>query len=147
QLAEELERPLDVRGLRRLVLVDDRLDQAGGERPAARQLEQAEALTALDDDVHPAVLEHLEHVDDRRPGANFVHRSVARGEDEPELAARLEALADQLLVARLEDVQGQPLRRHEHERERKEAELLHRLSLSPVGSRTWPVPSSARASK
>ena len=36
-----------------------------------------------------------------------------------------EALADELAVARLEDVERQPLARDEHELERKEADLDH----------------------
>ena len=43
---------------------------------------------------------------------------------EPELAARLQALADQLAVARLEDVERDPLGRQEHDAEWEEADLV-----------------------
>ena len=59
---EQRQRTLDVGRLGRIVLVVDRLDAAGRERPALGQLEQPESRAALDDDVQPPVLEAL-----RRP--------------------------------------------------------------------------------
>ena len=46
-------------------------------------------------------------------------------EQHAELLAALDALADQLAVARLEDVQRHALGRHEHERQRKEPQPSH----------------------
>jgi len=44
---------------------------------------------------------------------------------ETELTLFLDAFADELPVARLEDVQGDALRRQEHHPQRKETELGH----------------------
>ena len=82
QLAEDLERPLDVVRRRGLVVVDDRLDERRlNERPR-RELEEPEAVAALDDDVHAAVVEHLEHAGDAprasRSRARRRRRSRAR---------------------------------------------------------------------
>ncbi len=52
-------------------------------------------------------------------------RPCSSCEHEPELAAFPEAFADQLLVARLEDVQRDPLGRQQHELEREQADLGH----------------------
>ena len=94
------------------------------ERPP-RQLEEPEALAALDDDVHRSVVERLDDRSDARTRPDLVHRAVAGGEHEPELAVRLEALADQLAVARLEDVERDPLGGDEDDRQREKAELGH----------------------
>ena len=135
ELCEELGRADQVQVVRRLVEIDHRLDDAGRERPAFRQLEQTEALAALDDDVHRPVVERLEHPLHRRARADLVHGAVAGGEHEAEVAAGRHALLDQLEVARLEDVQRNPLGRDEHERQGKETELRHACSLrSPAGT-------------
>jgi gamma-glutamyltranspeptidase/glutathione hydrolase len=126
EVAEDGERALHVLFVLGVgVVVDDLLDDPRLERAAGRQLEQPEPFASLDDDVQAAV---LEPVDDRghvRARADLVHGAVARREHEPELAVGLDALADQLAVARLEDVQRDPLRRHEHERQGEESELRH----------------------
>ncbi len=101
------------------------LDDACLERASARQLEQAEALAALDDDVHAPVLELFENARDTRARPDLVNGAVARREHEPELDVTVEALLHQLVVARLEDVQWDPLGRDEDEREREETELGH----------------------
>ena len=120
--------------LGRLVLVDDRLDQSGRERAPAGQLEQPEALAALDDDVHAAVVQLVEDLRHPRPRADLVHGTVARREHESELDALLEALADQLAVAVFEDVERNPLRRDEDERQRKESQRFrHGCSLRVRG--------------
>ena len=56
--------------------------------------------------------------------ANLAH-AVVVGEHEPELVVVLQAFADQLLVAQLEDVEGDALRRHQHDPQREESELAH----------------------
>ena len=100
------------------------------ERPV-RQLEQAEPLPALDDDVEPAVVEAVEHLGDGGERADLA-QAVVVGVDQPELALLVEALADQLLVAVLEDVQRDLLGREQHDPEREEAELAHRRSLDAL---------------
>ena len=136
QVAEQLERMFDVRLVGRVVFIFELLDDAGREGAARRQLEQPEPLTALDDDVHPAVLEHLEHVRDPGARADLVHRAVARRKRQPELRVRCGALVDQLPVARFEDVQRDPFGRDEHDRKREETELRHSCSLgTPEGCR------------
>ncbi len=88
------------------------------------QLDEAESFAPLDDDVQPAVVEALEHLDNACARADLTETVVIR-EDEPELLVVGEALADQLLVARLEDVQGRLLPREEDEVQREQAELTH----------------------
>ena len=95
---------------------------AGLERSAARQLDEPEALAALDDDVQPSVVEPVEYLGDRRPRADLA-QPVLVGVDQSELALVREALADQLLVAVLEDVERDLLGRQEHDPEREESEL------------------------
>ena len=56
--------------------------------------------------------------------ADLAHPLVVL-EHEAEVVAEVQALADQLAVARLEDVQGSLLARNEHEVEREEADLVH----------------------
>ena len=79
---------------------------------------------SFDDDVHPAVVEHLQHLHDGRAGTDLAP-SLAVLEHEPELVALGEALADQLLVAGLEDMERHALGRQEHERQWKQADLRH----------------------
>ena len=129
ELAKHLERPVDVGLRRRIVVVDHRLHEPGRERPAGGQLEQAKALASFDDDVHPSVVEHLQHLEHRRPRPDLMDRTVAGGEHEAEVGLVLDALLDQLAVARLEDVQRNPLRGNEHDRQREEAKLRHASSL------------------
>ena len=101
------------------------LDLAGAESAALRQAEELEAVVRLDDDVQAAVREAVDHLDDRAADADVAHALVVL-EHEAELVPEVEALADQLAVARLEDVQRRLLARHEHEVEREEADLVHR---------------------
>jgi len=87
-----------------------------------------EALAALDDDVHPPVVEDLEHAGDARAGADLVDAALGL-EHDAELAVLSDALVDELPVARLEDVQRNSLSRKEDETEREESELRHANSL------------------
>ena len=112
------------------VVVDGR-DLGGHERPAPRQALDAEALAALDDDVHPAVVELVQHLVHARSRAELTHPVLVR-EDEPELALLGDALADQLPVARLEDVERNALGRQEDDAEREEAELHGVTGYGPV---------------
>ena len=116
ELAEDLERPLDVVVGERLVFVEYVFDNASLERAAAGQLEEPEAAAALDDDVHAPVVERLDQRRNAGARPDLVHRAVAGGEQEPELAVRLEAFANEFVVARLEDVQRDPLGRDEDDR-------------------------------
>src|SRR5207253_2266353 len=79
---------------------------------------------AANDDVQPAVVEPFQHLVHARTCPEVAY-AVLICEDEAELALLVEALADQLAVARLEDVQRHALRRQEDDPEREEAELLH----------------------
>ena len=63
--------------------------------------------------------------DDARERPDLAHAFLV-GVDQPELAVRLEALLDQLAVARLEDVERHALGGKQHDPEREEADLLHR---------------------
>jgi len=84
-----------------------------------------EPLAADHDDVQAPVVEALE---DRRDGGarpGLADAGLVRV-DEPELEVLLDALADQLAVTRLENVQGNLLRRQEHDPEREEPDLRHR---------------------
>jgi hypothetical protein len=65
-----------------------------------------------------------------RERADLAHALLV-GVDEPELLVGIEALADQLLVARLEDVERDALGREQDDAEREEADLRHR----PKGTR------------
>ena len=114
------------------VVVVDRRYAAGVERPALGELVEVEALTALDEDVEPAVLEPRQHLDDSRTRSHVADPLVV-GVDEPELRLGLEALADQLLVALLEDVKRQLLGRQEDDAEREQSELVHGESLCGRG--------------
>ena len=95
------------------------------ERASSRDPLDAEAGAAFDDDVEPAVVEALEHLGDARERADLAHALLV-GIDQPELAVVLEALADQLPVPRLEDVERHALGRQQDDAEREEADLLHR---------------------
>ena len=122
--AKSVERPLDVLRLGGVVLVVDRLDASGHERAALGQLDQPEPLASFDDDVEPAVGEALDDLGDRRERPDLA-QPVVVGVDDAERHALLEALADQLAVARLEDVQRHLLGGEQHEAERKQADLFH----------------------
>src|SRR5581483_5908535 len=91
---------------------------------APRQPLDAEPLPADDEDVHAAVLEALEHLRHARPRPRLAHAGLVRVDD-AELAVELQALADQLLVALLEDVERRHLGRQEDDPEREEADLIH----------------------
>ena len=123
---EQRERPLDVLRLGGVVLVVDRLDAAGHERAALGQLEQPEPLAPFDDDVEATVGEALDDLGDRRERPDLA-QPVVVGVDDAERHALLEALPDQLAVARLEDVQRHLLGGQQHEAERKQADLIHAL--------------------
>ena len=88
------------------------------------ELRDAEPLTPLDDDVQPAVVERLEvdHVSERADVPNAV---LLVGEHQTERLVALEALADQLAIAKLEDVQRDLLRREQRNPEREEPDLRH----------------------
>jgi len=58
----------------------------------------------LHDDVQPPVGKAVDHLHDRAADADVAHALVVL-EHEPELVPEVEALADQLVIARLEDVQ------------------------------------------
>jgi hypothetical protein len=103
---------VDVRDLRCLE------DSAFGE------LDEPEAFAALDDHIELSILELLEHLDDTGASSDLT-QSVVVLENEAELLAVLEALADQLPIAGLEHVQGGLLSGQKHEVERKESELAH----------------------
>lgn len=110
---------------RRLGLgIRERLHLGRVEAPTAGHLDDPEALPPLDDDVEPTVLEALQHLDDRRPGADAPHTRVV-SLDETELELQLEALVDQLAVAGLEDVQRHELGGQQHHVEREQPDLLH----------------------
>src|SRR3954447_10531962 len=142
---EQRQRPVDVRGVGGVVLVVDDLDAAGRERAAFGQLQQPEAGAALDDDVEPAVVEALDHLGDRRERPDLA-QAVLVGVDDAERDVVLNALADELAVARLEDMEWHLLRGQEHEAEREQAYLIHacRIERQPIRRRvttnrvTWP---------
>ena len=90
--------------------------------------------------VQASVREHLQHLDDGGARADVVDVAALLDEHDPELLAALEALADELSIARLEDVQRHPLGRHQHELEREEADSGHAESL-----RLWIVRHSSVA--
>ena len=108
----------------RVRLVRNKLDLANAERAALGQADELEALVRLDDDVQAAVVKALDDLDNGAADSDVAHALLVF-EHEPELVAVVEALADQLTVARLEDVQRRLLAGHEHEVERKEADLVH----------------------
>ena len=83
---------------------------------------------ALDEDVHPPVVEDVRDLFHLRERADVAATGVVL-EHEAEGLSVGDALADQLLVARLEDVQRHALRRGEHEREREQADLRHARSV------------------
>ena len=93
------------------------------ERASARLGDDAEPVATLDRDVQPAVVEPIDHVDHGGARPDAAHPVVVL-EDEAELPIVVEAVADQILVARLEDVQRHPFGRDEHDPERKHTELL-----------------------
>jgi hypothetical protein len=94
-------------------------------RAALGEPEEQEAVVGLDDDVETAVGKAVDHLDHRTAHADVAHALVVL-EHEPELVPVIEALADQLAVARLEDVQRCLLARHEHEVEGEKPDLVHR---------------------
>ena len=72
--------------------------------------------------------------DDARARPDLAHAVLVRVH-QPELLVGLEALADQLAVARLEDVQRHPLGRKQDDAEREEADLRHRPKGTPPSVR------------
>ena len=121
------------------------------ERPA-RQLHHAEPSTPSTANVQPAVVEALEHLGHARARADLAHAVLVRVH-EPELALQLEALADQLLVPVLEDVERHELGRQQNDAEREEADLRpspqgtqRRLAWSR-GCRAARIPAARRVSR
>ena len=108
--------------------VAELLDPARVEAAARGQLHQAEALATLHDDVQAAVGKAFHDLDHGGAGTDRLD-AVVVGIDEAELPILLQAFADQLEVARLEDVQRNTLRRKQHHPERKEPDLLHTASV------------------
>ncbi len=98
------------------------------EAPPVRQLDEPEPRSALDDDVEPAVVHPLDDLDHGRGRADLAD-TVVVGVDETELAVEFEAFADQLAVARLEDVERDLLGREQHDAEREQADLVHGRSV------------------
>src|SRR6185503_15430450 len=131
-------------------LVVDVLDLGRHERAAVGELGDPDSLAPLDHDVQPPVVELLEHLDHSGPAADLAH-AVVVGKHETELAALLEAFADELAVARLEDMQRRLLAREQDEVEREEPDFhgMERLGewptrlcfdpLSKASSRTSPA--------
>ena len=99
------------------------------------QLEEPEAIAALDDDVEAAVREPVGHLDHGRECPDATEPVVVR-EHEPERLVGVEALRDQLAIARLEDVERHLLGREQDEAEREEPDLLHGAKPTPRAS-SW----------
>ncbi len=116
---------LDLVLVGRVGLVREHLHLGRPEGAPVGQPDELEALPCLDDDVQAPVGEVVEHLDDVAARADVPHAFVVL-EQEPEVAAEIEALPDQLAVARLEDVQRRLLAGNEHEVEGEEADLVHR---------------------
>jgi hypothetical protein len=111
-------------GARLIRFVLELVDLRSDERAPFGQLDEAEGVAPLDDDVEPTVGEALEHLDDACAGSDLPH-AVLVGEDEAEFDVLVEALADELLVAGLEDVQGRLLAWEEDGVEGEQPELVH----------------------
>src|SRR4029079_6577907 len=109
--------------------------RAGVEAPSVGQLEEPEPVAPLDDDVQPAVLEALDDLGDARQRSRPAQAVVVRV-DEAERLPVLEALGDELAVARLEDVERDLLRGQQDDPERKQPDL-HRPSLRLRAGRGW----------
>ena len=88
-------------------------------------------LLAGDDDVHPAVLEALQHLGDPRRAADPVGGAVVVAEHDSERLGGLEAVADHALVAVLEDVKRQELARQDHHRELEDRQLDPSSAMAP----------------
>src|ERR687898_1210298 len=131
---EQLECMLRVARVGGALFVRDVLDDPGLERTAVRELQEPEPVTPLGNDVEAAVVETIEHLGHRRARPDLAQTGLA-GEDEAELALLREALADQLLIAVLEDVQRNLLRRQQDDPQREEAELAHARSLDALERR------------
>jgi hypothetical protein len=94
------------------------------EGPALGEHEELKTVARLDDDVQASVGKAVEHLDHRAARAHLPHALVVL-EEKTEVFSAVETLADQLAVARLEDVQRRLLSGNEDEVERKEPDLLH----------------------
>src|SRR6185436_1829568 len=135
ELREEPDASCHVGGIRHVVVVGQRFDRAGVEAPSVGQLEEPEPLAPLDDDVQPAILEALDDLDDARQRSRPAQAVVVRV-DETERLPALEALGDELAVARLEDVERDLLRGQQDDPEREQPDL-HRPSLRLRAGRGW----------
>ena len=100
----------------------DELDDAGGIGEVALALEDAERPRAAREQVHPAVVEPLEHAVDLA-GAADLAQAVLRQPDDPELLLVAQALVHHRLVALLEDVQRDQLAGHRDEPEREQRKV------------------------
>ena len=115
------------------------------ERPSVSYAEP-ESPAPLDEHIHPPVVEDVDHLD--HPGQRpDLGEPVAGLENQPELAAAVEALGDQLLVAVLEDMKRNTLAREQDELERKETDFGHATAEDYAATViiAWPRPSSAIA--
>ena len=86
----------------------------GNARPSVH-VGDPEAIAALDEDVHPPVVEHVRDLPDLGERADVATAGIVLQQEAERLGVG-DALADQLLVARLEDVQWHALGRREHQR-------------------------------
>ena len=131
QPAERLERALGLRLGRDVVLdVVERLDLGGPVRTALGYLEDSKAAAALGQDVHAAVVESVHELEDTRARSDLPE-PVGVFEHDAELRGARKALADQLSVAVLEDVERHALGGEEDELEREQSDFGHGRTLSP----------------
>ncbi len=121
---EERQGPLDVPLAGAVRVVQQRLDLGRVEAAAGGQLDEPEPIPAFHDDVQPTVVEALQHFGHRRKRSHLA-QAVVVGVHEPELALLLQALADQLLVPVLEDVERDLLGRKQDDSEREEPDFGH----------------------
>ena len=125
ELAEQRERLVGgFRVGRRVVLVLERLHLGGGERAAFGPRRDPESVPALDEDVHAPVVEHVHDLPHLGQRADVAAAGVVLQQEAEGLCVG-DALADELLVPGLEDVERHALGRREHERQREEADLRH----------------------
>ena len=92
---------------------------------ALGQLAQRGTARALDDDVHPPVVEGAGATSTTAARVPTSRRPCSSSSRTPNSRAVGDALADQLLVARLEDVQRHALGRQQDEPQREQTDLRH----------------------
>src|SRR5439155_1725347 len=115
-------RAIGCRRLGRLLLVVEELDRPRRIGKPLLALDEPERARALAEDVHPPVVEALEHAR-HRDGAADALQLVIGQPDDAELAIAVQALADHRLVALLEDVEGHVLRGDGDEPQREQREV------------------------